>query len=320
MTDGGYKFARYGDIRVAYRANLDGGGRGFGQSFVPVVRDLTGKVGRVYEFCAGPGFIGFSLLANGLCDSLCLSDINPEAVEAARATVRRNGLETRVAVYESDGLGQIPAEEKWDLVVSNPPHFRNSFQDSIRHHDPDWDIHRRFYAGIARHLRPGGSVLLQENYAGSEDDEFDEMISCGRLRRIASFMHTDRRRKNFCDSYFFLWSRLVNDSVELRNADSICYANGSPKEIHMQLRAGTVQHLNIESFTRYRFCAVNEMQRDLTILVYAMKFGCIPRFLRTFAKLTDGRVTAECVFQFCPGRYFLCDQQSKQTFCTLRVT
>jgi hypothetical protein len=86
-----YKSVKYHDIETFYRPQLEGGGMGFGQTFVPIVRELFGKVGRVHEFCAGPGFIGFSLLANGLCDSLCLSDINPDAVAAATETVRRNG-------------------------------------------------------------------------------------------------------------------------------------------------------------------------------------------------------------------------------------
>ncbi len=89
---------------------------GFGQTYVPIVRELFGKVGRAYEFCAGPGFIGFSLLAAGLCDSLCLSDINREAVEIAMETVRRNNLEDRVSVYVSDALDAVPPHERWDLA------------------------------------------------------------------------------------------------------------------------------------------------------------------------------------------------------------
>ncbi len=77
----------------------------------------------VCELCSGPGFIGFSLLAHGLRDSLVLTDINPAAVAAAQETVRRNRLEGRVSVYLSDGLDGVPADERWDLVVSNPPHF-----------------------------------------------------------------------------------------------------------------------------------------------------------------------------------------------------
>jgi 16S rRNA G1207 methylase RsmC len=60
-------------------------------------------------------------MANGFCKTLCLADINPEAVEACRRTVADNRLEARVSVYASNNLRDIPDGEKWDLVVSNPP-------------------------------------------------------------------------------------------------------------------------------------------------------------------------------------------------------
>src|SRR6266849_6601347 len=113
MRNTNYCTVRYNGINVSYLPHLEGGGMGFGQTYLPVVRALFGKVGRVYEFCAGPGFIGFSLLAHRCCETLCLSDVNPEAVEATKETVRQNKLENRVSVYLSDALDGIPAKEKW---------------------------------------------------------------------------------------------------------------------------------------------------------------------------------------------------------------
>src|SRR5215212_221111 len=123
MIERDHSVTEYHGLKLAWRPELSGGGRGFGQDYVPLVGHLFGRVGRLYEFCAGPGYIGFSLLANGLCDHLILSDLNPRAVEMMRETVRINELEAQVTVYESDGLDSIPAEEQWDLVVANPPHF-----------------------------------------------------------------------------------------------------------------------------------------------------------------------------------------------------
>jgi tRNA G37 N-methylase Trm5 len=50
-----------------------------------------------------------SLLGHGLCETLCLADINPQAVEACRRTIEDNRLGARVAVYHSDNLAGIPA-------------------------------------------------------------------------------------------------------------------------------------------------------------------------------------------------------------------
>ena len=72
---------------------------------------LPFATGRCFEFCAGPGFIGFMLLAAGICDTLVLGDVNPRAVAAARATLAESSnahLRRRVTVYHSDVLADIP--------------------------------------------------------------------------------------------------------------------------------------------------------------------------------------------------------------------
>lgn len=56
-----FQYEKYRGIEVGWTAPLDGGGRSYGQNFIPVVSKLFGRVGVVHEFCAGPGFIGFSL-------------------------------------------------------------------------------------------------------------------------------------------------------------------------------------------------------------------------------------------------------------------
>ncbi len=90
-------------------------------TFRHVLSKKIGKVDHVFEYCAGPGFIGFCLLANNLCDRLTLADINPAAVEYVKHTIKKNRLEDRVTVYTTDSLRDIPLDEQWDVVVSNPP-------------------------------------------------------------------------------------------------------------------------------------------------------------------------------------------------------
>ena len=111
-------------IAVFDRPELHKGGMSFGQDFPRVLNELgVGRCQRMFEYCAGPGYIGYSLLAAGWCETLALADVSRDAVAAARRTAAFNRLDERVAVYESDALDQIPADERWDLVVSNPPHF-----------------------------------------------------------------------------------------------------------------------------------------------------------------------------------------------------
>lgn len=179
-----WRTAAFGGIRVHFKEVLDGGGSSFGQDFVPfLTRRGMPKQQRAFEWCAGPGFIGFSLLGHGLCETLCLADINPKSVAACRRTVAANRLGGKVSVYRSDNLSALPAEEQWNLIVSNPPHFdRAAFH--WRAHDPGWNIHRAFFDDIGRHLRPGGIIVLQENHPGSTAETFRAMIEAAGLEIV----------------------------------------------------------------------------------------------------------------------------------------
>jgi methylase of polypeptide subunit release factors len=172
----------YAGIAVFDRPELHKGGLSFGQDFPRVLNELgVRRVSRLFEYCAGPGYIGYSLLAAGWCESLVLSDLNPDAVAAARRTASHNRLQDRVDVYESDALDQIPAGERWDLVVSNPPHFLPDAggDGDIQVFDGDWKVHARFYESVGRHMRPGGLVVMVENRAGSDPRLFEQMIRAG---------------------------------------------------------------------------------------------------------------------------------------------
>jgi predicted RNA methylase len=172
----------YGGIAVFDRPELHKGGMSFGQDFPRVLNELgVGRRPRMFEYCAGPGYIGYSLLAAGWCETLALADVSPNAVAAARRTAAFNHMEERVAVYESDALDQIPADERWDLVVSNPPHFLPDAQgtEDIQVFDKDWAVHARFYESVKRHMEPGGLVVMVENAAGSDPRLFEQMIRAG---------------------------------------------------------------------------------------------------------------------------------------------
>jgi predicted RNA methylase len=183
--------AYYGQIAVFDKPNQHMGGLAFGRDFPRVLNELgIGRRERMFEFCAGPGYIGYSLLAAGWCESLVLADIDPEAVSTARFTAAHNQLEDRVVVYRSDALDQIPDSERWDLVVVNPPHFSEPNPD-IRIFDPGWELHRRFYASVASHMNPGGLVVMAEAQEGSDPELFEEMIRAGGGQPVAIHPGTD---------------------------------------------------------------------------------------------------------------------------------
>ena len=206
-----FQTVTYGDrIVVSYTPELDGGGNRYGQDYARVVRKLFGRVDSLMEWCAGPGFIGFSLMASDLCEELTLADVNPAAVEACRVTVNRNGLESRVRVHLSDNLKTVPRHAPWDLVVGNPPHSGSSevvprLQHRARflYMDAGWAIHRRFYQTIRHHLHEGSSVLVQENSTFSSVDDFRDMVRDGGLE----IMGVEECAAEPKGMYYYIWSR-----------------------------------------------------------------------------------------------------------------
>ena len=159
---------------------------------------------RVLEFCAGPGYIGYSLLAHGFCQELTLADVNPAAVEVARQTARFNGVEHLVNIYLSDGLKQIPENEKWDLVLGNPPHLPAETPEAVADrisYDPAWALHREFYSSVKQFMKPGGRVLLMEEIPASNVDLFEPMIRAGGGRVVTTRFRTDFRGNPFGEYY-----------------------------------------------------------------------------------------------------------------------
>lgn len=180
--------ANFAGVAILDRPGQQRGGLALGRDFPRVLNELgIGRARNLFEFAAGPGYIGFSLLAFGWGESLTLSDIDAEGLETARRTAALNGLEDRVRIFPSDVLEDIPDDRRWDLVVANPPHFLPDpgQPPSIQRFDPDWDVHRRFYGSIARHMEPGGHVVMVENSAGADADLFRQMIEAGGGRHLA---------------------------------------------------------------------------------------------------------------------------------------
>jgi len=190
--------ANYAGLVVFDRREQHWAGLALGRDFPRVLNELgVGRCRRLFEFCSGPGYIGYALLAHGWCETLALSDVDAESIETARRTATYNGIEHRVAGYASDVLDDIPDDERWDVVVANPPAFEShpdkqlAVGDWDRGFDTNWNVRRRFYASVKAHMNPGGVVVMSENLRGSDPDVFAEMIRAGGGEPRAVHVGTD---------------------------------------------------------------------------------------------------------------------------------
>jgi methylase of polypeptide subunit release factors len=175
------------NIKMFYKDYQDGGGLSFGLEYAKIIagRYPNRVFKKCYEWCSGPGVIGYYLLSHELCNSLCLSDMYAPAIDSANITANYapNNCKDQVSTYVFDDLELMPTEEQFDLVVANPPHFVNkdnlteATDNQIRRAvDKDWAAHQNFFKHIGKHLLPNGVILLQENMYGSTVETFAPYI------------------------------------------------------------------------------------------------------------------------------------------------
>ena len=175
-----------GKYKIAYKANQNGGGMHFGQDYIDtLLKRYNKKFSKCYEFCSGPGYIGFSILGAGIAENLVLSDIYAPAGESVKATIDKNKIEGKVNFYLGAGVSAI-SEGNIDLVVSNPPHFLNEVPwlkhiESRIYIDEQWKIHKEFFQNISSKISDDAIILLQENALGSSPHDFEEMVDSAGL-------------------------------------------------------------------------------------------------------------------------------------------
>lgn len=88
------------------------------------------KEPKILDLCAGSGCIGITL-AKEKADSDCLMvEKYPEAIRYAEKNILRNKAEN-ARVIAGDIFENIGAEEKYDLIVSNPPYIAENGTEEV---------------------------------------------------------------------------------------------------------------------------------------------------------------------------------------------
>lgn len=84
---------------------------------------LSDATHRVLDLCTGNGSL--AVLAAMVYPDVAVTgaDISADALAVARINVERHGLQDRIALLTSDGLGQVPGE--YDLILCNPPYVNS---------------------------------------------------------------------------------------------------------------------------------------------------------------------------------------------------
>ena len=174
-------------ITVYYDNNMDGGGTSFGLQYVPVIKQLYPDriFDTCYEWCSGPGFIGFDILSHQLCRNLWLGDIFKPSLRSVEKTIANLPPEYAncVTPIHIKDQSEIPETVKFDLVVSNPPHWNNNLDTLYSQMsegrvscDQNWTVHQNFFKNIKKNLATDGVILLQEQTYASAPSTFQKWI------------------------------------------------------------------------------------------------------------------------------------------------
>lgn len=113
---------------------------------------------RVLDMGTGSG-VNAVLVAGRGAEVLAV-DVNPRALEAARANAERNGVAGRIEVRASDVFSAV--EGTFDLIVFDPPFrwFRPRDLVESAMADEGYGAMRRFFEGARRHLTADGRMLI----------------------------------------------------------------------------------------------------------------------------------------------------------------
>lgn len=205
---------------IFYTPETNGGGDHFFPEYYDLVSEFYCRVGHLMEWCSGPGFIGYGMMACNICDHLTLLDKFKPAVDIAKKTAEnsfiKHGLDfvdtetiyhrrvfPRTTVYHSDTCSVL-SDHKIDLVVGNPPHFECKedaikalsklggtplFNDHLSEIllDSNWDAHRDMFDEVSTRLSDDGIICLQLHSGGSSPDTFKSMIEESGMRITATF-------------------------------------------------------------------------------------------------------------------------------------
>ena len=187
-------FIQYFDIKIHWTKETDGCSNTMVDDFIDATQAISQdkKFNNVLEWCSGPGFWGFGLLATGIANKVTLADIYEPTQLPVLQTIKENNLENTAQFILSDNFTNIP-QQKFDLIVANPPHFNMDpyvahYDDPRKYKDLDWSIHRNFFNNVNNYLTDDGIIVLAENVWGSNPDTFQDMITDNDLQITQHFV------------------------------------------------------------------------------------------------------------------------------------
>ena len=136
------------------------------------LKDLAAP--RILDLGTGTGCIAISLLAHLPHAQAVATDISAKALAQAGINAQRHDVAERLDLREGSWFDPVSRDERFDLIVSNPPYIPHAeiaaLDLEVRGHDPHmaldggsdgFEPYRILAAKSPAHLSPSGIVLLE---------------------------------------------------------------------------------------------------------------------------------------------------------------
>ena len=99
----------------------------------------------ILDMCTGSGCIGLSLASALPASTIYAVDISPFACELTRDNALSNHI-SNVQIIQSDLFSSLPANVKFDLIVSNPPYISGEEYETLDESVKNWEDPRALVA------------------------------------------------------------------------------------------------------------------------------------------------------------------------------
>lgn len=135
---------------------------------------------KIVDIGVGSGVIAITMAAELPGAKLLALDLSGDAIEIAKKNAVDNEVEKQIEFRQSDLFTDVRADEKFDLILSNPPYIKDSDYDALLPEvkaDPKLamtsgeeglDIIKRIIQNAPDYLAPGGRLMFEIGYDQSE--------------------------------------------------------------------------------------------------------------------------------------------------------
>ena len=138
------------------------------------------KSKRILDICTGSGAIAIALKKLGGFERVDALDISDKALEVAKRNA--NELDLNINFLKSDMFSSLTCENKYDIIVSNPPYIQSDVVDTLESEVKDFEPRlaldgdadgMKFYKIIAEnyedYLVDNGVLALEIGYDEADD-------------------------------------------------------------------------------------------------------------------------------------------------------